>query len=305
MRLPSLRSLEAALAVARLGSLAAAGDEIAMSVPALSRRIAQLESDLEVRLFDRVSRGVVVTPAGEAFLARVAPVLAELRQASREARGEHDHVVRLSTVPTFATRWLLPRLNRFERENPDIEVDVQTSAVLEDLDARNLDAVIRLSTSTAEATVPTLPIHLYPVWSPDHLSGISDAADLLRHRLLGPNHRPEFWQEWLEAHPLDHGEIRIRPVDSVLLYERTLRGDGIAIGIEPLVTPLIEQGRLVGLTLYRVSSGRAFHLIERGGQRSRPAQRVLSWLRQEFAKSAHPPRAAGSDGPAAASRPAN
>lgn len=287
MRLPSLRSLEAALAVARLGSLAAAGDEIAMSVPALSRRIAQLESDLEVRLFDRVSRGVVVTPAGEAFLARVAPALAELRHASRDARGEHDHVVRLSTVPTFATRWLLPRLSRFERANPDIEVDVQTSAALEDLDAQNLDAVIRLSKVTGGPAVPALAVHLYPVWSPDHISDIAGPAELLRHRLLGPNHRPEFWTEWLSAHRLDNEELRIRPVDSALLYERAMRGDGVAIGIEPLVTPLIEQGRLVGLTEHRVSSGRAFHLIERSGQLSRPAQRVLSWLRNEFA---HPSR---------------
>lgn len=283
MRLPSLRSLEAALAVARLGSLAAAGDEMAMSVPALSRRIAQLESDLEVRLFDRVPRGVVVTPAGEAFLARVAPALAELRHASRDARGEHDHVVRLSTIPTFATRWLLPRLSRFERENTDIEVDVQTSAVLEDLDARNLDAVIRLSKAATAPTGPALAIHLYPVWSPDHISDITDTADLLRHRLLGPNHRPEFWAEWLNAHQLDKEEVRIRPVDSALLYERAMRGDGVAIGIEPLVTPLIEQGRLVGLTDHRLRSGRAFHLIERSGQLSRSAQRVLSWLRYEFA----------------------
>lgn len=280
MRLPSIRALEAAEAAARCGSLAAAAVEIGMSVPALSRRIASLEETIGIQLFHRSPRGLAITREGEAYLARTAAALDQIRRAGAEA-GRRRDVVRLSTVPALATRWLLPRLPRFEAANPGIEVDVRTSLAIEDLEAADLDLAIRLGTDTGEPRSILLPIWLQPVWSPSLDGAVTDPEDITRHTLLGPGHRPEFWREWLEPHGLSGEDGRVRPLDPLLLYERALHGAGVAIGIGPLVEELLEQGRLIGLAGHRVRSTRSFHLVVRRDRPASATRQLIAWLRAE------------------------
>lgn len=193
MRLPSTRSLEAMVAVARLGSLAAAGSELGMSVPALSRRIALLEADLGIRLFERLPRGFVLTSVGAAYHAQVAPALALLRSAGGGGVGRASgNTVRLTTIPAFATRWLLLSLPRFTAAHPGIEVDVRNSSAFEELDSRDIDLAVRLAPDSTMPDELLLPIHLFPIWGVGR-TGPATPDALIGPALLGPDHRPEFW----------------------------------------------------------------------------------------------------------------
>ena len=278
MRLPSTRSLEAMAAVARLGSLAAAAGELGMSVPALSRRIASLEAELGARLFDRAPRGLALTEAGAAFHAGIVPALDRLRAASAGVRRTDASVVKLTTIPAFATRWLLPRLPHFASTHPGIEVDVRTSLALVDLDMHDTDLAIRLAPDRGMPAPAFLPIHLLPVWNPARLGTLDAPAAAAGHVLLSPDHRPEFWREWLRAHDIDIATLKVRSVDALLLYELALAGAGVAIGIEPLATALLRSNRLCGMAGHRIRSERSFHLVARRAPLSRAARLFRDWL---------------------------
>ncbi|MEN3746107.1 LysR substrate-binding domain-containing protein [Sphingomonas sp. HF-S3] len=280
MHLPSTRTLQAFVATARLGSLAAASASVAMSVPALSRRLAGLERELGVRLLERVPRGVVLTSAGDDYLAHAVAVLDRLQAAAAELKRDAA-VVRVTTIPAFATRWLLPRLPAFSARHPGIEVDVRTSIAFERLDDGQYDFAIRLALDHEMATDPLLPIHLLPVWSAAHPRAITCPEDVLRHQLLGPDHRPEFWQEWLRGVELEGQAARPRAIDALLLYEQTLSGAGVAIGIEPLISGLLRDGRLHALTAHRQRSARSFFLVGPAETRSRAARLFRAWLWSE------------------------
>lgn len=168
-----------------------------MSVPALSRRLARLEKELGIRLFERVPRGVVLTNAGDTYLVHAVAILDRLQAAATDLQRDAA-VVRVTTIPAFAIRWLLPRLSAFSVRHPGIEVDVRTSIAFERLDEGQYDVAIRLALDREMTAEPLLPIHLMPVWSAAHPRAINHPDDVLAHPLLGPDHRPEFWQEWLK-----------------------------------------------------------------------------------------------------------
>lgn len=279
MHLPATRTLRAFIAAAQLGSLAAASARVAMSVPALSRRIASLEQELGVKLLERVPRGVILTPAGHRYLAHAEAVIDRLQVAASTLR-QNAAVVRVTTIPAFATRWLLPRLPAFNARHPDIEVDVRTSFIFERMDAGEYDLAIRLAPDREMTNDPLLPVHLMPVWSAAHPRSIHCPADVLDHMILGPDHRPEFWQEWIRAFGLEDRDIVPRGIDSHLLYERVLGGVGVAIGIGPLVAGLLAEGRLKALETACLRSERSFFLVEPVTMRSRAARLFRDWLRE-------------------------
>jgi len=280
MHLPATRTLEALVATARLGSLSAAGASIGMSVPALSRRLSALQRELAVRLLERMPRGVVPTAAGKAYLVHAVAVLDRLQAAAAELQRDTT-LVRVTTIPAFATRWLLPRLPAFADQNPGIDVDVRTSIDFERLDAGEFDYAVRLARDDEVATAPLLPIYLMPVWSPVRPFAIEHPADILRHPLMGPDHRPEFWREWLENAGMDEAVDKVRRVDALLLYETTLGGAGVAIGIEPLVSDLLKAGRLCGLETHRLRSRRSFFLLTSTPPQTQAVRLFGQWLRSQ------------------------
>ena len=251
-----------------------------MSVPALSRRLAGLEKELGIRLFERVPRGLVLTVAGNTYLTHAVAVLDRLQVAAADLQRDTT-VVRVTTIPAFATRWLLPRLPAFSARHPGIDVEVRTSIAFERLDTGEYDFAIRLALDHEMTTAPLLPIHLMPVWSAAHPRAITRPDDVMHHPLLGPDHRPEFWQEWMRGVGLKDPASRPREIDALLLYERVLSGAGVAIGIEPLTSALLCQERLKGLDTYRLRSDRSFFLVEPAETRTRASRLFRGWLQGE------------------------
>ena len=128
-RLPSLSAIEAFVQVARLGSIKGAADDLALSSPAISRRIQGLEGQLGRSLFERRHQSLVLTPDGEKLLERVAPALDELSDAIEGLTGAPDLLrLRLGVMPLFAAQRLIPRMGELRERYPNLHIDIDTAA---------------------------------------------------------------------------------------------------------------------------------------------------------------------------------
>jgi len=271
--------MEAFVIAARLGSLTAAAAAMSLTVPALSRRIRQLEDELGTRLFERTPRGVAMTRAGRDYMAALGPAWDAMRGATEAAR-QREGALRITVLPSFAATWLVPRLAR----SPAIAVELHGEAKPIDLQARpEIDCAIRLGAGPwpglrGEAFLPT---QAFPVGAP----GLPPLAprDLLARKLIGTHHQPAFWREWFAAHGIAATPTPWRSFDTLqMVYEAASAGMGIALGLAPVVRPWIEAGRLVPMLDGTVTLPRHFHLLRPSGA---PVDarftRFRAWLRQE------------------------
>src|SRR5512132_1388396 len=138
--LPALRALEA---VARHGSLTRAAEALFVTHGAISHQLKALEAELGVALVARAGRGVRLTDEGERLAQRVRTAFWEIGDAMREARERRNpRQLRVSVVPSFAGRWLLPRIGRFIAAHPDIDLDVRASLALADFRRDDVDMAI-------------------------------------------------------------------------------------------------------------------------------------------------------------------
>ncbi|NPU67244.1 LysR family transcriptional regulator [Bradyrhizobium sp. 83012] len=291
-RLP-LRDIEAFVAVARAGSLAQAALTMNLSVPALSRRIQQLEAGLAVRLFERQPRGLALTAAGDKYFAALDPAWRSMTLAT-EALRKRDHAgLTVSVMPTFAANWLIPRLQRFLARHSAVQIVLQTSAEIEDLNARSeLDCAIRLGRGPwpGVTSEPLLAVDAVPVLSPqlrDRYDSPRHPHDLVNARLIGTDHQIEFWAEWFAASGIDAVPTDCLVFDNLqVVYEAASAGMGIALGLDPVVRPFIDAGRLVPLFAERVRLPRQFHLVRRrdAGGKARDFAVFRDWLFAEAAR---------------------
>lgn len=291
-----LRSLEAFVVVARALSLTRAAAMLNITVPAVSRRIQLLERHLGVRLFDRLPRGLALTAAGERYVAELGPAWDAVRAATEAASvPARRNAFRVSVIPTFAANWLVPRLARSSTALGNLEIELETSPDIVDLaERRDLDCAIRLGRGPwpGVAGRQVLPVEAYPVASPELVPGgrLESLDALATHTLIGSNHQPDFWPEWfrLAAPGNDFAPARYKSFDNLqLVYEAAAAKLGIAIGLDPLVRPYLESGRLVCLWPESVVLSRSFHLVRRAGAgRDAHFARFERWLSGEAARAA-------------------
>ena len=269
-RLP-LNAIEAFVAVARAGSLAQAAGRMNLTVPALSRRIQMLEAELGIRLFARQPRGLALTDAGRDYFATLGPAWETMVRATESVRRRGRRTsITVSVMPTFAANWLVPRLPRFRAQHGTIEIDLQTSPAIEDFAAQpELDCAIRLGRGpwSGLACEPLLAVHAYPVASPKLLGDAGrprHPRELLDHTLIGTDHQIEFWQEWFAGVGLNVVPEHCLALDNLqVVYEAAAAGLGIALGLDPVVRPFLDSGRLKPLFAGRVRLPRQFHLVRR------------------------------------------
>ena len=145
-RLPPLTSVEAFLQVARLGSVKAAAEELALSSPALSRRIQALERFVGQSLFQRRHQAMMLNAAGERLLARIGPAVDAIGEAIDAATGTHDEIrLRLGVLPLFASQKLMARLPELRAAHPGFHIDIDTAPYAMARVGEGLDAAIVLS----------------------------------------------------------------------------------------------------------------------------------------------------------------
>jgi len=251
-RMPSFKSIEAFVVVARALSFTEAASALHLTVPAVSRRIKNLETELGVSLFHRKPRALQLTEAGESYLSHLAPAIETIRHASDRVRGHsHGHSLKVSLPASLAANWLVPRLPSFHAKHRGIQIELQSMNGCADLDASEADLAVWPGTGDWPGlrAQRLLDMDAYPVCGADFLGAgqpLRSLDDLLQCPLLGIAGQEDFWPEWLRAAGVV-GPARVQQVfdNFHLLYQAAASGLGVALGVDVIVGPYLEASQLV------------------------------------------------------------
>jgi len=289
--LPSAGSLIVFECAGRHMSFTAAARELGMTQAAVSYAVGRLEKHLSTPLFHREHRRVRLTEAGTRFLGDVALGLSYIHKSAEalraDASGSH---VTLSASTAFASMWMVPRLQAFREDLPDIDLRIQTSDRDLDLVAENIPLGIRGGVAGDWPEYRLLPLaseQVYPVCSVGYCEkfGLPESVEsLLSHTLihLEEPHRPAAtWGEWFQSAGVESRRTPkgLRMNDYVLVIQSVLEGQGVALGWHHLVDGMVKRGVLVRLTSHSMMTGKSFNVAwPREVGLSSAAQRVCDWL---------------------------
>jgi LysR family glycine cleavage system transcriptional activator len=289
-RLPPLSGIEAFVQVARLGSMKAAAEALALSAPALTRRVQTLERHVGRPLFDRRHQGVQLNPDGERLLASIAPAVDALAVAMEQASGDGGLMrLRLGAMPLFASHRLIPGLARLRSLHPELHVDIDTAPYIlarldEGLDAavvlaREIDPALysrRLGTHRSVAIAArSLAAGKHALRRPEDLS----RATILLHRDL-----PDAFDIWRQA--MDVPELAPAAIDQFdsgqLILEAAAAGLGVAFMLDIHLADARDP-RLVQLFQSAPSPYSYWFACRRQALRRRPVRLFHDWLAAEWA----------------------
>jgi len=285
-RMPPFKSIEAFVVAARALSFTEAASALHLTVPAVSRRIKSLETELGVPLFHRNHRALQLTQAGESYLSHLAPAIETIRHASDRIRGHaHGHALKVSLPASLAANWLVPRLRSFHAAHHGIQVELQSMNGCADLDASKADLAIWPGTGDWPGlrAQRLLDMDAYPVCGADFLSaGASHRSltDLLECPLLGIAGQEDFWPEWLRAAGV-RGPARVQQVfdNFHLLYRAAASGLGVALGVDAIVAPYLEASQLVRPFDVSIRLAKGYYVVCRSSDwTQRPIGAFREWL---------------------------
>jgi LysR family glycine cleavage system transcriptional activator len=291
-RLP-LHTLPAFRSAARLANLRAAAQELHLTHSAVSQQIRVLEEQVGFAVFERRGRRIALNRAGKALLASVEAALATLDdglQAAAAAAGNTGQLLRVTALPSFAQRWLLPRIGRWRERHPDIALEIDASQGLVDLQRDGFHAGIRSGRApwAGLEAEPLIESSLIVVASPAvarRLQGLGDAA-LANEALIGD---VPLWQHWFAAAGL---KVKVRPVadfnDGGLMMQAAEHGLGVTLAREMLAADALAEGKLVRLSSVTIDvpDSRGYFLVYPPGLRDWPPLDALRrWLFEELEQS--------------------
>ena len=267
--IPSTTALSAFESAARHQSFTKAADELAVTQSAICRQIGVLEAFLGVKLFRRTRRGVTLTEAGAAYSRRVASRLDQIEYDALEmmATGGKGGTLELAAVPTFATRWLLPRMPAFIDTHPDITVNLTAMPRPFMFDATGFDASLHAGPAPWPGTAGDVLMQesVIAVASPKLVASRTQPtrADWRRYRLLQQSTRPYAWREWFAAQGLEmEGDLSGPRYELFsMLAEAASSGIGIALIPRLLVEDDLSRGTLVQVGRYEHPTGKSYFLI--------------------------------------------
>lgn len=247
-RLPPLNAVRAFEAAARLGSFTRAAQELCVTQTAISHQVRRLEGWLNQPLFIRHGHQLTLTAAGQGYLRDVGAILDQLARATSHMSSDSlEGVLKVSVLPSFASRWLVPRLPDFHRRHPGIDLQLSVSLPLEHVGEGGFDAGIRSGLGGwAGLRAELLSTEwLSPVCAPSLLQGLRAPDDLRHHRLLQETPR-DLWARWLAMAGVTDIQARAGRgfSDSSLLLQAAAHGDGVAIGRLFLAWDDLQAGRL-------------------------------------------------------------
>ena len=293
-----LRAFEA---VARLLNFRAASEELSLTQSAVSRQIQSLEGDVGVSLFLRHTRAVELTGAGAQLLRAVMPSLERIDGAVRLIRQSAGRKsVAISTWASFASMWLIPRLEAFQQAHPDIDIRIDTTDTPVDLDTTDVDLALRYAMASQ---VPPNAERLFgeqitPVASPWLLQsgrGLHKAEDLAQFSMVEASdaHRTQHmewqnWQRWFSTHRLRRFEPKrwLYFTYAHQIAQAALTGQGVALVRTPLVAESLASGELVEpFPHMRLDSPLTYWLIVGPRNAGRPEVAAFcDWLRSQSAQ---------------------
>ncbi len=297
-RLPSLNALRAFEAAGRHLSLTKAAEELHVTPAAIGHQVKALEESLGVRLFRRLSRGLLLTEAGQALLPELGAGLDTLAAAVDRVRaGSGGRKLTITTSQSFASKWLIPRLDRFHAARPETDLRLDASPRLVDFQREEIDLGIRWGTGDW----PGLYVEqlfdetVFPVCSPRLLSGehpLHTPADLRWHTLLhvdptSPTEGWIDWQMWLSAVGATGIDATRGPRFNLLslAVQGAIEGQGVALGRSVLVADDLTAGRLIKPFEEGVAIEFGYYLVGPLRALQRPCARAFrEWLLEEIAR---------------------
>ena len=305
--IPSTAALMAFDAAARHSSYTAAADAMALTQSAVCRQIGALEAFLGTKLFRRSGRGVVLTEAGVAYHRQIARRLDEVERDTVDlmARQGRGGSIELAVVPTFGTRWLLPRLPDFAREHPDITLNLSSRTRPFLFDDSNLDAAIYAGDGHWPGTASTflMPENLVPVCSPALIAPRKRLTpqQLAELPLIQQSTRPYAWRHWFESVGLSPRQELMGP--RYELFSMSLQAAAVGLGValvpEYDLDDEVTAGRLLVPIDQPCPSDRAYYFVTPESKAADPLLAAFgAWLTSQV------PVRIGRDGGSAAGRKA-
>ncbi len=284
---PSMSLLVAFEASARHLSFTRAAAELSLTQSAVSRQVRALEALLDVALFRREKRSIVLTEAGAVYQAEISGALQRISSASLQAIASRSGGgnLHLAALPTFAAKWLMPRLNSYYARHPDTLIHVHSRIGQFDAAQAGMDAVI----GVGDGNWPGLVAHhlideeVVPVISPAlaKAAPVNSPADMAGHLLLQVAARPGVWQQWFRANHAPLNAMRLGPQFELTSHLIQAVASGIGIGLVPsiLVQDELRSGALQ-LALDRpLKTGAAYYLFVPSERLAfPPVQAFKAWL---------------------------
>ncbi len=290
-KLPPLKAIRAFECAARYLSFTVAAGELFVTQAAVSQQVKSLEDYLGVALFKRMNRSLALTAEGQTLLPHVRKAFDHLyRGAEAVEAGKNTGRITVSVLSSLAARWLVPKLGRFNRIQPNIDVLVSPSSQLTDFVRQDVDIAIRYGAGD----YPGLRVdrlmgeYLFPVCSPRLTEGddaVRCAADLGRVPLI---HDDDYshWRTWLTAAGLSNVNAERGTIftDASMLLEAAIAGQGVALAREVLARRELEAGRLVRPFEMSLPTRFAYYVVSPEETAERPKVRLFrDWLLAEGA----------------------
>ncbi|WP_028694863.1 LysR substrate-binding domain-containing protein [Pseudomonas cremoricolorata] len=283
---PSMSLLLAFEAAARHESYTRAAVELSLTQSAISRQVQALEQQLGLTLFRREGRQVQLTDVGRLYQRELSEALGRIRSATLQALAHQSGVgtLRLATLPTFGSKWLLPRLNTFYAAHPGMLVHIHSRIEAINFDTSEIDAAIGVASHDlpglichrlhAEQLLVILPANAgedAQPWTPVRIS---------QQLLLNVANNPHAWGEWFSHHALPHRTMRLGPSFELTSHLIQAVRAGIGIGLVPrvLVEDELQNGELCSAG-EPFASQRSYYLIYPPRNENLPSLRAFrSWL---------------------------
>ncbi len=291
-RIPGLELLVAFETAARHQSFTRAAEELSLTQSAVCRQIASLEDYLGVRLFNRIKKRVTLSEAGQIYAKQVRESLRRVEHdtMSLMAHRGSGGVVELAVIPTFATRWLIPRLVSFHEDNPAITLDLTTRAEPFMFTDTPFDAAIHFGDPIWPGAIAEYLFgeEIVPVCAPSLLKGRVQITpdELSRLPLLHQSARPDAWREWFDVAGLSHvnamGGARYELFS--MLVQAAKVGLGVTLVPRFFVVNEVQSGKLVIPCPQVLRSQRGYYLVYPENKVGSPSLQVFRrWLLSQAA----------------------
>jgi LysR family glycine cleavage system transcriptional activator len=291
-RMPSLNLLHAFERAAHHRSFKLAAEELHVTASAISHKIKQLEDELGISLFHRITRAVKLTPAGQSFYKDVQRAFARLEMGTRMLHDRYGRqVLRLYLPPFFASEVLVPKLHSFQARHPDVDLHLESAFGHTEVHPEEADVSIALGTGKWPGMVcaELLRLELMAVCAPTLAEKLNPdrPEEVMQHTLISYASKLDAWQQWARGLGLKN----FKPISTLVVDSMfsALQAAEQGLGVVPAVLP-ITQGRLNNSVLVspfseKVSIPDRYHVVYRKADEDRPTiQKFQNWVVGEFTK---------------------
>ncbi|MHC2298703.1 LysR substrate-binding domain-containing protein [Rhizobium mongolense] len=285
VHLNGLRALEA---VGRLGSLQLAAEELGVSIGAVSQQVIKTEAQLDQLIFERTSKGMVVTQAGAPVLAALTEGFNRMSQAVSIAQRRDDATLTISVAPVFAARWLVWRLDRFAARFPDIKLRIDATTCLVNLLTSDVDIGIRVGAGQWPGVKAELLVEqeVFPVCAPQMARDLKEPADIRKLPAVIDGRAMFGWEVWMKEAGLSGSAPATRHVfnDASLCLDAAIAGQGVMLAWQTLADYSLQAGQLAVPFGIRAKTGFGHYFVTAEGAREpKKVRDFKAWIREEMA----------------------